>query len=78
MIALEELVLALVARIPEQAGGEAQGVELVLEALDITLPVESHLLASGRLCASAPRGRWRSGFDLPHGELSVSFTPRLP
>lgn len=78
MIALEELLLTLAEQVPAQAGGEADGLELVLEALDITLPIESRLLESGRLCASAPRGSWRSGFDLPHGELRVSFAPRLP
>lgn len=77
MTSLDELVLALAARIPTQAGDAAQGVELLLEALDITLPIESRLMASGKLCASAPRGRWRSGFDLPHGELCVGFEPRV-
>ncbi|MBK7535330.1 MAG: hypothetical protein IPI49_08115 [Myxococcales bacterium] len=78
MIALEDLVLALSAQIPQQAGGPAHGVELVLDSLEITLPIESRLMASGRLCASAPRGSWRSGFDLPHGELHLGFTSRKP
>lgn len=77
MMALDELLVALAAQVPPKTDDAEAGLRLALDSLDITLPIESQV-AVGGLRASAPRGRWRSGFDLPHGELSVRFTPRAP
>jgi hypothetical protein len=40
------------------------------------LPVELRFGANSGLEASAPRGRYASGFDLPHHLLTVAFTTR--
>lgn len=71
MIALAELLVGLVAAIPPHGDGDGAG--LVVDALDVTLPIEARLTPDGTLRATAPRGRRASGFDPELGTLSARF-----
>lgn len=76
MIALDELVVALLDTVPREAGGAGDGVRVEIDEVAMTLPVELRFGANSGLEASAPRGRYASGFDLPHHLLTVAFTTR--
>lgn len=76
MIALEELVVSLLDTVPQDAGGAGDAVRVVIDEVSMTLPVEVRFGASRGLEASAPRGRYATGFDLPHHLMSVGFTTR--
>ncbi len=76
MIALDELVVALLDTVPQDSGGAGDGVRVEIEEVAMTLPVEVRFGASRGLEASAPRGRYATGFDLPHHLLTVAFTTR--
>lgn len=73
-MALAELLVGMVAEVPLDLRGADLG--LVVEAIDVTLPIESRLAADGSLRATAPRGRTRTGFDPPHGQIAVGFVRR--
>jgi hypothetical protein len=45
-------------------------------ALDLRIPVEAHVDAAGMVRASLPRGRLATGWDVPHGRLSLRFDRR--
>lgn len=76
MIALSELVVALLESVPWQAGGAGDGVCVEIDEIAMTLPVEVRFGAHSGLEASAPRGRYATGFDLPHQLLTLAFTSR--
>ncbi|HUQ04026.1 MAG TPA: hypothetical protein VM261_16120 [Kofleriaceae bacterium] len=76
MIALDELVVALLDTVPHESGGADDGVRIEIDEVAMTLPVEVRFGARGGLEASAPRGRYATGFDPPHQVLSVAFTTR--
>lgn len=76
MIALDELVVALLDAVPQDAGGASDGVRVEIDEVAMTLPVEVRFGAHRGLEASAPRGRHATGFDLPHHLLTVAFTTR--
>jgi len=76
MIALEDLVLALLDSVPQDSGSAGDGVRVEVDEIAMTLPVEARFDARRGLEASAPRGRSRTGFDLPHHLLTVAFTTR--
>lgn len=74
MIALEELVVALLDNVPRDTGSASDGVRVEIDEVAMTLPVELRFGANRGLEASAPRGRYATGFDLPHHLLTVAFT----
>jgi len=74
MIALDELIVALLGSVPLERGGAADGVRVAIDEVAMTLPVEVRFGARPGIEASAPRGRYGTGFDLPHHLLSVTFT----
>jgi hypothetical protein len=76
MIALDELVVALLDAVPQDKGGASDGVRVEIDEVAMTLPVEVRFGARRELEASAPRGRYATGFDLPHHLLTVAFTTR--
>jgi hypothetical protein len=76
MIALAELVVSLLDTVPQESGGADDGVRIVVDEVAMTLPVEVRFGAGGGLQASAPRGRYATGFDLPHHLMSLGFTTR--
>lgn len=75
MIGLDELVVALLDTVPQDTGGADDGVRVEIAEVVMTLPVELRFGAR-QLEASAPRGRYATGFDLPHHRLTVAFTTR--
>lgn len=74
MMTLDALVLAVIGDLafadPELHLG------LTVDEVEVSLPIESRIGADGRLHATAPRSRLRTGFDNPHGELSLGFVAR--
>ena len=68
MIALEDLLVAMIGELP-LAGGD-----LVVSAVELELPIESRLDARGHLEASWPRGRFGTGFDPPLGAVTLQLT----
>jgi len=76
MIALEDLVVALLDTVPQATGGADDGVRVEIDEVAMTLPVEVRFGARRGIEASAPRGRYATGFDLPHHVLTVAFTTR--
>jgi len=76
MIALEELVVALLDTVPRDTGGANDGVRVEIDEVAMTLPVEVRFAAHRGIEASAPRGRLATGFDLPHQLLTLAFTTR--
>lgn len=76
MIALDELVVALLDSVPRDTGSAGDGVRVEIDEVAMTLPVEVRFGSQRGLEASAPRGRYATGFDLPHQLLTVAFTTR--
>ena len=72
MTSLETLLVGLAEQLPEGAGGPDEGVAVTVTAVELDVPIESRL-APGRFEATLPRGRWKAGFDLPHGQLYARF-----
>jgi hypothetical protein len=72
MTSLETLLVELAEQLPEGAGGPDQGLGVTVTAVELELPIESRL-EPGKFAASLPRGRWKAGFDLPHGQLYARF-----
>lgn len=63
MTPLESLIVGLVDTLPEDAGGPADGVRVELAAVDLAIPVEAHVDATGHVRASLPRTRLATGYD---------------
>jgi hypothetical protein len=76
VIALEDLVVSLLDTVPQDTGGAGDGVRVEIDEVSMTLPVELRFGAHGRLEASAPRGRFATGFDGPLHLMSIGFTTR--
>jgi hypothetical protein len=72
MTSLETLLLDLAEQLPDGAGGPDEGMGLTVTAVEVDVPIESRL-EPGRFGATLPRGRWKAGFDLPHGQLYARF-----
>jgi hypothetical protein len=66
MTGLADLVVAMIAELPLGDG------DLVVSSVELALPIEPRLSASGALEASWPRGRMITGFDPPLGTLEVT------
>jgi len=66
MTGLAELVVAAIAELPLGDG------DLVVSSVELALPIEPRLAATGALEASWPRGRMITGFDPPLGTLEVT------
>jgi hypothetical protein len=73
---LEELIVGLAEGLPAGLGGAEAGVRVESTALDLRIPVEAHVDAAGMVRASLPRGRLATGWDVPHGRLSLRFDRR--
>jgi len=67
MTGLADLVVSVIADLPLSDG------ELVVSSVELALPIEPRLAASGVLEASWPRGRMATGFDPPLGMLEVTL-----
>ena len=67
MIGLDQLLVAIIAELPQREG------ELVVSSVELALPIEPRLGATGSLEASWPRGRMITGFDPPLGTIEVTL-----
>jgi hypothetical protein len=76
VIDFAELLVGLIEALPLDAGGPDAGVALVVESLEITLPIEARLAADGALLASFPRGRLATSLAPAHGKLATVFSVR--
>ena len=65
-------LLADVANLATQMGSPEDGVSLALQEIRVDLPIEARL-RGGQLWASAPRGRLKTDFDVPHGRIRAHF-----
>jgi hypothetical protein len=63
-----QLLVDLVQELPAGAGGAGDGVRVEITTVEMELPLESRL-GAGVFQASLPRGRWRSGVEMPAGTL---------
>lgn len=73
MIVLGELLLSLLDAVPFEAGDPSDGIRVEVDTVELVIPIESRLMPDGSFRATMPRGQVATGFDLPHGELAVSF-----
>jgi hypothetical protein len=73
MRAFADLILALAESVPAGMGSVHVGVAIDVTAVELTVPVETHIAVGGDLRASLPRGRLATGFQMPHGRLVASF-----
>ena len=72
MTSLGQLLVELVDNLPPDQGDRADGIRVSVTSVHMNLPIESRLM-SGRFAACLPRGRWQSGFEVPHGALVATF-----
>jgi len=72
------MLVELVSGLPEGAGAPEAGVRVEVSSAEVSIPIESRILSGGALAACAPRGRWATGFQLPLGRLSASFSRGEP
>jgi hypothetical protein len=70
---LGELLDAVTATLPLQAGEPAAGARVAVRTLDLDLPLEARIEAGAELRVSLPRGRLATGFDTPLGRLVAHF-----
>lgn len=75
---LEDLLSDLLDALPPDAGGADDGVRVLVTSVDVDVPIESRIAPGGQLRACLPRGRLRTGFELPLGRLGARFTRREP
>ena len=73
MTSLESLIVGLVDELPEDAGGPADGVRVELAAVDLAIPVEAHLDASGHVRATLPRSRLATGYDSDLHRIALRY-----
>jgi hypothetical protein len=73
MRAFADLILALAESVPAGMGSASVGLAIDVTAVELTVPVETHIAKGGDLRACLPRGRLATGFQLPHGRLMASF-----
>jgi hypothetical protein len=71
---LEDFLVELLGTVPSAAGSVEAGLRIEVDELELAIPIESHLARDGQFLASAPRGRIATGFDPPHGSLSIVLT----
>jgi hypothetical protein len=76
VIDFAELLVGLTEALPLDAGGPDAGIELLVESLEVTLPIEARLAADGTLLASFPRGRMATSLVPAHGKLATVFCVR--
>jgi hypothetical protein len=75
MDSLSDLLLALSEGIP--ADRDDSGMRLRVERYEVEAPIET--VSWGReLRMSLPRGRFQTGFRMPHGRLRVRFERGAP
>jgi hypothetical protein len=67
---LATLLVALTAPLVRGAGGPPDGVALSVSRIDVDVPLETRIGASG-IAASLPRGLLATGFDYPRGRLRL-------
>jgi hypothetical protein len=78
VIALQQLLTELLARIPLDAGGPERGIAVAVTEVAVDVPIESRIAAGAELWISAPRGRLVTGFDPWQGRLHATFVGREP
>jgi hypothetical protein len=70
---LAELLGAVTAALPLEAGSVAAGASVAVSALDLDLPLEARIEDGAELRVSLPRGRLSTGFDVPLGRLVAHY-----
>ena len=73
MTALETLLVGLVDTLPEDAGGPEHGVRVEISAVDLEIPVETHVDAHGVVRASLARTRLATGYDAELGQMTLRY-----
>lgn len=73
MNALEMLIVGLVDALPEDAGSPEAGVRVEIASVDLAIPVEAHIDASGHIRASLPRGRLATGYATDLGRMALRY-----
>lgn len=72
MTSLDVFIGDLGDALPLSVGDAESGMRVGVTEISLELPIESRIDASG-VAASTPRGRYATGFDVPHGRLRVRF-----
>jgi hypothetical protein len=75
---LGELLAAVTAMLPLEAGSAAAGASVAVSTLDLDVPLEARIEAGAELRVSLPRGRLATGFDVPLGRLVAHFDRVAP
>ncbi len=73
MTTLETLIVGLVDSLPADAGGPEEGVRVELASVDLALPIETHVDASGHVRASLPRTRLATGYDMDLCRIGLRY-----
>lgn len=73
MNALELLIVGLVDTLPSDAGGPEDGVRVEISAIDLEIPVETHIGRHGVVCASLARTRLATGYDAELGQMTLRY-----
>lgn len=72
------MLVELAEGLPEGAGTPELGVRIELSSAEVSVPIETRMGRGGMIEGCAPRNRWITGFQLPVGRLSASFSRGLP
>jgi hypothetical protein len=70
---LDKLIVSLIDHLPEDAGGHEAGVRVEIESVDLAIPIEARLDATGMIRASLPRGRLATGYDAVLCRMAVRY-----
>ena len=73
MTSLESLIVGFVDTLPDDAGGPADGVRVELAAVDLEIPVETHVDTTGQVRASLARTRLATGYDADLCRLALRY-----
>ena len=73
MTNLEALIVGLVDALPDDAGGPEAGVRVEMTAIDLAIPVETHVDSNGHVRASLVRGRLATGYDADLCQMSLRY-----
>jgi hypothetical protein len=71
--ALETLLVGLVDTLPSDAGGPEDGVRVEISAVDLAIPVETHVDGRGVVRASLARTRLATGYDAALGLMTLRY-----
>lgn len=69
----EDLVLEFAESIPLGTRDIGASFEVIVDEVQLDIPIESRIGTNGHLQATAPRGRLATGFDIPHGRVQLKL-----